>query len=181
MATEETRLLKKSFDYLSNGRLTVDPKSRECIVVVPAVYPSNTICDDIDEWVHNFTGVIWQAYSYAYSIRFELLTLRHGLNQTLFDFLFTTFLYIKERKITRLQSVDTSNKTMNITKKRLKTAKIFSVEAQHARIKSKSSYFSVYFDQQTCRLSNERGLEFCLPLWLKTLSNKINIVGNNLF
>lgn len=48
MATEETRLLKKSFDYLSKGRLTVDPKSRGCIVIVPAVY-TNDNCNDIDE------------------------------------------------------------------------------------------------------------------------------------
>lgn len=45
MATEETRLLKKSFDYLSNSRLTVDPKSRECVVVVPAIQ-SNNNCND---------------------------------------------------------------------------------------------------------------------------------------
>ncbi|XP_055325061.1 uncharacterized protein LOC129579230 [Sitodiplosis mosellana] len=51
MATEQSRLLKKSFDYLSNASLTVDPKLRECIVVVPAVYGSNDSCDNIDEFV----------------------------------------------------------------------------------------------------------------------------------
>lgn len=49
MATEESRLLKKSFDYLSNASLTVDPKSRECIVVVPTVYGTNSRDDIIDE------------------------------------------------------------------------------------------------------------------------------------
>ncbi|XP_031619886.1 uncharacterized protein LOC116338631 [Contarinia nasturtii] len=51
MATEETRLLKKPFDYLSNASLTVDPKSRECIVVVPTVYTTNNSRDNIDEFV----------------------------------------------------------------------------------------------------------------------------------
>lgn len=47
MATEQSRLLKKSFDYLSNASLTVHPKSLECIVVVPATNTSN--CEDVDQ------------------------------------------------------------------------------------------------------------------------------------
>lgn len=45
MATEESRLLKKSFDYLSNAAITVNPKSLESIVVVPT---SNN-CIDVDQ------------------------------------------------------------------------------------------------------------------------------------
>lgn len=49
MATEESRLLKKPFDYLSNAALTVNPKSLECVVVVPArTYTSND-CEDVDQ------------------------------------------------------------------------------------------------------------------------------------
>lgn len=48
MATETTRLFKKKVDYLSNASITVDPKSRECIVVVPATYNSNSY-ENIDE------------------------------------------------------------------------------------------------------------------------------------
>lgn len=51
MATEETRLLKKSYDYLSNASIRVDPKSRECIVVVPAVYTTASSHDNIDDYV----------------------------------------------------------------------------------------------------------------------------------
>lgn len=36
MTTEKSRLLKKPFDYLATAALTVDLKSDECIVVLPA-------------------------------------------------------------------------------------------------------------------------------------------------
>lgn len=51
MATEESRLLKKSFDYLSTAGLTVNPKSLECVVVVPATTTYNTSndCEDVDQ------------------------------------------------------------------------------------------------------------------------------------
>lgn len=49
MATEESRLLKKPFDYLSNAALTVDPKSLKCIVVVPAATYTGNSCEDVDQ------------------------------------------------------------------------------------------------------------------------------------
>lgn len=49
MATEESRLLKKSIDYLSNAALTVNPKSMECVVVVPATTYTSNDCEDVDQ------------------------------------------------------------------------------------------------------------------------------------
>lgn len=50
MATEESRLLKKSFDYLSTAAITVNPKSLECIVVVPTVHTfTSNNCEDVDQ------------------------------------------------------------------------------------------------------------------------------------
>lgn len=48
MATEETRLLKKPFDYLSNASLTVNVKARDCLIAIPGAYEKNNNGDDID-------------------------------------------------------------------------------------------------------------------------------------
>lgn len=47
MTTEESRLLKKPIDYLSNA--AIKPKSLECIVALPtSTYTSNN-CEDVDQ------------------------------------------------------------------------------------------------------------------------------------
>lgn len=43
MATEESRLLKKPFDYLSTASITVNPKPKDCIVDLPTVYSNDNL------------------------------------------------------------------------------------------------------------------------------------------